>query len=42
MLPGGVSKKTTYKIKNLQWYKHPHDIQKPILIEFEKLNKKIS
>ena len=41
MLPGGpLAKKQLTKLKIYNGDKHPHDIQKPILIEFEKLNKK--
>ena len=41
MLPGGpLAKKQLTKLKIYVGDKHPHDIQKPKLIEFEKLNKK--
>tara|TARA_B100000963_G_scaffold341705_1_gene341711 strand:- start:5109 stop:5588 length:480 start_codon:yes stop_codon:yes gene_type:complete len=41
MLPGGpLAKKQLTKLKIYNGDKHPHDIQKPKLIEFEKLNKK--
>ena len=41
MLPGGpLAKKQLMKLKIYVGNKHPHDIQKPKLIEFEKLNKK--
>tara|TARA_Y100000591_G_scaffold220748_1_gene192191 strand:- start:13 stop:471 length:459 start_codon:yes stop_codon:yes gene_type:complete len=41
MLPGGpLAKKQLTKLKIYNGEKHPHDIQKPILIEFGKINKK--
>ncbi len=41
MLPGGpLAKKQLTKLKIYNGEKHPHDIQKPKLIEFEKLNKR--
>ena len=41
MLPGGpLAKKQLTKLKIYNGDKHPHDIQKPKIIEFEKLNKK--
>ena len=41
MLPGGpLAKKQLTKLKIYYGDKHPHDIQKPILIEFSKLNRK--
>ena len=41
MLPGGpLAKKQLTKLKIYSGEKHPHDIQKPKIIEFEKLNKK--
>ena len=41
MLPGGpLAKKQLTKLKIYNGEKHPHDIQKPKVIEFEKLNKK--
>ena len=40
MLPGGpLAKKQMTKLKIYSGDKHPHDIQKPILIDFKKLNK---
>ena len=40
MLPGGpLAKKQLTKLKIYNGDKHPHDIQKPKIIEFEKLNK---
>ena len=40
MLPGGpLAKKQLTKLKIYNGNKHPHDVQKPKLIEFEKLNK---
>ena len=40
MLPGGpLAKKQLTKLKIYSGDKHPHDIQKPILIDFKKLNK---
>ena len=41
MLPGGpLAKKQLSKLKIYSGEKHPHDIQKPKVIQFEKLNKK--
>jgi len=41
MLPGGpLAKKQLTKLKIYNGENHPHDIQKPKIIEFEKLNKK--
>ena len=41
MLPGGpLAKKQLTKLKIYNGDKHPHELQKPKLIEFEKLNKK--
>ena len=41
MLPGGpLSKKQLTKLKIYNGDKHPHDVQKPKLIDFSKLNKK--
>ena len=41
MLPGGpLAKKQLTKLKIYNGEKHPHDIQKPKVIEFDKLNKK--
>ena len=41
MLPGGpLAKKQLTKLKIYSGDKHPHDIQKPKIIEFEKLNKR--
>ena len=41
MLPGGpLAKKQLTKLKIYNGEKHPHEIQKPKLIEFEKLHKK--
>ena len=40
MLPGGpLAKKQLTKLKIYSGEKHPHDVQKPKVIEFEKLNK---
>ena len=40
MLPGGpLAKKQLTKLKIYNGDNHPHDIQKPKLVEFEKLNK---
>jgi len=40
MLPGGpLAKKQLTKLKIYKGDKHPHDVQKPKVIEFEKLNK---
>ena len=42
MLPGGpLAKKQLTKLKIYNGDKHPHEEQKPKLIEFEKINKKI-
>ena len=41
MLPGGpLAKKQLSKLKIYSGEKHPHDMQKPKIIQFEKLNKK--
>ena len=41
MLPGGpLAKKELTKLKIYNGEKHPHEIQKPIIIDFEKLNKR--
>ena len=41
MLPGGpLAKKQLNKLKIYIGEKHPHEIQKPKLIDFEKLNRK--
>ena len=41
MLPGGpLAKKQLTKLKIYNGDIHPHDVQKPKIIEFEKLNKK--
>jgi large subunit ribosomal protein L13 len=41
MLPGGpLAKKQLTKLKIYSGEKHPHEIQKPKVIEFEKLNKR--
>ncbi len=41
MLPGGpLAKKQLTKLKIYTGDKHPHELQKPRVIEFEKLNKK--
>ena len=41
MLPGGpLAKKQLTKLKIYSGEKHPHDIQKPTIIAFDKLNKK--
>jgi len=43
MLPGGpLAKKQLTKLKVYNGDKHPHEIQKPKIIEFEKLNNKNS
>ena len=40
MLPGGpLAKKQLTKLKIYKGDKHPHDVQKPKIIEFEKLHK---
>ena len=40
MLPGGpLAKKQLTKLKIYNGEKHPHDVQKPKIIEFEKLHK---
>ena len=41
MLPGGpLAKKQLTKLKIYGGEKHPHEIQKPKVIQFEKLNKR--
>ena len=41
MLPGGpLAKKQLSKLKIYTGEKHPHDVQKPQILDFEKLNKK--
>tara|TARA_B100001063_G_scaffold237044_1_gene257495 strand:- start:150 stop:608 length:459 start_codon:yes stop_codon:yes gene_type:complete len=41
MLPGGpLAKKQLTKLKIYSGEKHPHDVQKPHVINFEKLNKR--
>ena len=41
MLPGGpLAKKQLTKLKIYNGEKHPHETQKPMLINFEKLNKR--
>ena len=41
MLPGGpLAKKQLTKLKIYSGDKHPHEIQKPKIIDFKKLNKK--
>ena len=41
MLPGGpLAKKQLTKLKIYSGDKHPHEIQKPKLIEFKNLNKR--
>ena len=41
MLPGGpLAKKQLTKLKIYNGDNHPHEIQKPKIIEFEKLNKR--
>ena len=41
MLPGGpLAKKQLTKLKIYKGEEHPHDVQKPKIIEFEKLNKR--
>ena len=41
MLPGGpLAKKQLTKLKIYTGDKHPHEVQKPKIIEFEKLNKR--
>ena len=41
MLPGGpLAKQQLTKLKIYNGDKHPHDVQKPKIIEFEKLHKK--
>ena len=41
MLPGGpLAKKQLTKLKIYSGDAHPHDVQKPNIIEFEKLNKR--
>ena len=40
MLPGGpLAKQQLTKLKIYNGDKHPHDVQKPKIIEFEKLHK---
>ena len=40
MLPGGpLAKKQLTKLKIYKGLDHPHEIQKPMIIDFEKLNK---
>ena len=40
MLPGGpLAKKQLTKLKVYNGDKHPHDVQKPKIIDFEKMNK---
>ena len=40
MLPGGpLAKKQLTKLKIYKGLDHPHEIQKPTIIDFEKLNK---
>ena len=41
MLPGPLAKKQLSKLKVYNGNEHPHEVQKPIVIHFEKLNKKI-
>ena len=41
MLPGGpLAKKQLTKLKIYNGDKHPHDVQQPKVIDFEKLNKR--
>ena len=41
MLPGGpLAKKQLKKLKIYSDEKHPHDLQKPKIIDFDKLNKR--
>ena len=41
MLPGGpLAKKQLTKLKIYNGEKHPHELQKPKIINFEKMNKK--
>ena len=41
MLPGGpLAKKQLTKLKMYSGDKHPHDVQNPKMIDFNKLNKK--
>ena len=41
MLPGGVlGRKQLTKLKIYNGEKHPHELQKPKIINFEKMNKK--
>jgi len=43
MLPGGpLAKKQLTKLKIYNGDKHPHEVQNPIIINFEKLNKRNS
>ena len=40
MLPGGpLAKKQLTKLKIYNGEKHPHEMQKPKIIDFEKMNK---
>ena len=42
MMPGGpLAKKQLTKLKIYKGNEHPHDIQKPKIINFDKINKKI-
>ena len=42
MLPGGpLAKKQLTKLKIYNGEKHPHEIQKPIPVDFQKMNKKM-
>ena len=41
MLPGGpLAKKQLTKLKIYNGEGHPHEVQKPIIVDFEKLNKR--
>ena len=40
MLPGDLGKKTINKLKIYDGDKHPHELQKPKIIDFANLNKK--
>ena len=41
MLPGGpLAKKQLTKLKIYNGEKHPHEMQKPQVVDFEKLNKR--
>ena len=43
MLPGGaLAKKQLSKLKIYKGYKHPHETQKPKVIDFSKMNRKNS